>query len=117
MRAKQGESSLEGWSWWGWKAVEVLGSKGVVVAVLGLAEFVEEEDHGLQAQNQHYPTYEASSVKRVLVRFGRGRNWRDTCVGCSCDKRQSKGKWRYWSYLCLWTLQGRLKSDFATYLM
>lgn len=70
MHAKQGESSLEGWSWKGWTVVEGLGSKGVVVAVLGLAELVEEEDHGLQAQNQHYSTYEASSIKRVLVRFG-----------------------------------------------
>lgn len=46
-------------------------SKGVVVAVLGLAEFVEEEDDGLQPQDQHYPTDEACGIKgRVLVRGG-----------------------------------------------
>lgn len=57
----------------------------MVVAVLGLAEFVEKEDHGLQAQDQHYSANEACGVKRVLVRFRRGSDWCGTCVGCSCD--------------------------------
>lgn len=38
-------------------------SKGVIVAVLGLAEFVQKEDDGLQAQDQHYSTNEARSVE------------------------------------------------------
>jgi len=48
-------------------------SKGVVVAFLGLAELVEEEDHGLQAQDQHDAANEACSVKGVLVRGRRDR--------------------------------------------
>lgn len=59
-------------------------SKGVVVAVLGLAEFVKEEDHGLQAQDQHYSTDEACGVKRVLVRFRRGSDCCGRGVACSC---------------------------------
>lgn len=47
-------------------------SKGVVVAVLGLAEFVEEEDDGLQAQDQDDPADEARGVEGVLVRHGSG---------------------------------------------
>lgn len=38
-------------------------SKGVVVAVLGLAELVQKEDDGLQAQDKHYSTDEARSVE------------------------------------------------------
>lgn len=56
-------------------------SKGVVVAVLGLAELVEEEDDGLQAQDQHYSTDEARSVEGVLVRGRRGGNWCGACAG------------------------------------
>lgn len=67
-------------------------SKSVVVAVLGLAEFVEEEDHGLQAQDQHYPTNEACSIKRVLVGLRRRNNRCGTRIGYSCDKRQNKRK-------------------------
>ncbi len=59
----------------------------MVVAVLGLAEFVEEEDHGLQAQDQHYATDEARSVEGVLVRLRRGGSGCGTCAGSSCDER------------------------------
>lgn len=62
--------------------------KGVVVAVLGLAELVEEEDNGLQAQDQHYSSDEARSIKCVLVRLGSGREWRGARVGRSCNLRQ-----------------------------
>lgn len=65
-------------------------SKGVVVAVLGLAEFVEEEDHGLQAQDQHYSTDEACSIKRVLVGLRRRNNRCGARVGYSCDKRRKQ---------------------------
>lgn len=58
-------------------------SKGVVVAVLGLAELVEEEDHSLQAQDQHYSTNEACSVEGVLLRGRRGDNWCGTICGGS----------------------------------
>lgn len=58
----------------------------MVVAVLGLAEFVEEEDHGLKAQDQHYSTDEARGVKGVLVRVRRGGTRCGACAGCSCDK-------------------------------
>lgn len=63
--------------------------KGVVVAVLGLAELVEEEDDGLQAQDQHYSSDEARSIERVLVRLGSGREWRGARVGRSCNLRQT----------------------------
>lgn len=56
-------------------------SKGVVVAVLGLAELVEEEDDSLQAQDQHYSTDEAGSVKGVLVRC---RSRGDRRGSCAC---------------------------------
>lgn len=58
-------------------------SKGVVVAVLGLAEFVEEEDHGLQAQDQHYSADEARGIEGVLVRVGGGGDWCGAGVGWS----------------------------------
>lgn len=51
-------------------------SKRVVVAVLGLAELVEEEDDGLQAKDQHDPADEARGVEGVLVRRGRGGDCR-----------------------------------------
>lgn len=60
----------------------VAASKGVVVAVLGLAEFVEEEDDGLQAQDQHDPADEARGVEGVLVRSGRGG---DCCGGAAAS--------------------------------
>lgn len=51
----------------------VISSEGVVVAVLGLAELVQEEDHGLQAQDQHYAPNEARCVKcGILMRHWRG---------------------------------------------
>lgn len=64
-------------------------SKGVVVAVFGLAEFVEEEDDGLQAQDQHYSTNEARSIEGwVLVG---GRSWRgNSRAVCSCDKEREQ---------------------------
>lgn len=64
--------------------------KGVVVAVLGLAELVEEEDDSLQTQDQHYSSDEARSVERVLVRLGSGREWRGARVGRSCNLRQMR---------------------------
>lgn len=56
-------------------------SKGVVVTVLGLAELVEEEDDGLEAQDQHDPADEAGGVERVLVRFWAGGHRRGAGVG------------------------------------
>lgn len=60
-------SSREGSSRWGWVGLcgseNAASSKGVVVAILGLAEFVQEEDHGLQAQDQHDSTDEACSIE------------------------------------------------------
>lgn len=61
-------------------------SKGVVVTVLGLAEFVEEEDHSLKAQDQHYSADEAGGVERVLV-FGAGGDCCGARVGGSCGAR------------------------------
>lgn len=58
----------------------------MVVAILGLAEFVEEEDDGLQTQDQHYSTDEACSVESVLVRGGRGGNWCGSCAGSICRR-------------------------------
>lgn len=73
-------SSLEGSHLWA--------SKGVVVTVLGLAEFVEKEDHGLKSQDQHDTTDEAGGIESVLVGFrGRGDS-RGARVGSSCGKRQ-----------------------------
>lgn len=60
--------------------------KGVIVAVLGLAELVEEEDDGLQAQDQHDSPDEACGVKRVLVRLARG----DDCRGAGVGRRRSR---------------------------
>lgn len=87
-------------------------SKGVVVAVLGLAEFVEEEDHGLKAQDQHYSSNEACSVEGVLVRVRRGDSCCGTCGGSSCDKRKHKLTKVYENYrtdlkdaLALWQCQ------------
>lgn len=83
-RAGEGGSAPRGSSWRG--KVELRGSrraaasKGVVVAVLGLAELVEEEDDGLQAQDQHYSTDEARSVEGVLVRGRRRGNWCGACA-------------------------------------
>lgn len=57
-----GESSGEGSSWLV-ESESAAASKGVVVAVLGLEEFVQEEDDGLQAQDQHYSTNEARSIE------------------------------------------------------
>lgn len=67
-------------------------SKGVVVTVLGLAELIEEEDHGLEAQDQHDSTDEAGGVERVLVRFGAGGDCRGAGVGGSCGKRHNGGE-------------------------
>lgn len=54
----------------------VISSEGVVVAVLGLAELVEEEEHSLQAQDQHDAPNEACCVKRcILMRCRRGPHW------------------------------------------
>lgn len=62
----------------------------MVVAVLGLAEFVEEEDDGLQAQDQHYTADEAGSIKGgVLVRGGGGGDRCGARVGCSCDEAET----------------------------
>lgn len=67
-------------------------SKGVVVTVLGLAEFVEEEDHGLKAQDQHDSTDEAGGIKRVLVRLRGGGDCCGARVGSSCGKRHNGDK-------------------------
>lgn len=64
--------------------------KGVIVAVLGLAELVEEEDDGLQAQDQHDSPDEARGVKRVLVRLARGDDCRGAGVGRSCGSQRDK---------------------------
>lgn len=58
--------------------------EGVVVPVLGLAEFVEEEDDGLQAQDQHDSADEAGGVEGVPVRLGGGGNRRGARVSSSC---------------------------------
>lgn len=64
----------------------------MVVAFLGLAEFVEEEDHGLQAQHQHDSTDEAGRVEgRVLLRGGSRGHRCDTCVGCNCCSSECRG--------------------------
>ncbi len=57
----------------------------MVVAVLGFAEFVEEEDHGLQAQDQHNPTNEACGIKGVLVRDRSGASCCATRIGSTFD--------------------------------
>lgn len=49
-------------------------SEGVVVAVFGLAELVEEEDDGLQAQDQDYPADEAGGVEGGVLLGGAGRD-------------------------------------------
>lgn len=67
-------------------------SKGVVVTVLGLAEFVEEEDHGLKAQDQHNSPDEACGIERVLVRLGGGGHCRGARVGSSCGRRHNGDK-------------------------
>lgn len=67
-------------------------SKGVVVTVLGLAEFVKEEDHGLKAQDQHDSADEACGIERVLVRLGGGGDCRGARVGSSCGKRHNGDK-------------------------
>lgn len=67
-------------------------SKGVVVTVLGLAEFVEEEDHSLKTQYQHDSADEAGGVEGVLVRFGGGGDCRGARVGSSCGKRHNGDK-------------------------
>lgn len=98
----------------GWGKVEWCGSKsaaaskGVVVAVLGLAEFVEEEDHGLQAQDQHYATNEACGVEGVLVRVRRGCNCCGTCAGSSCDERQGKRKMEILESLLFMYITGQI---------
>lgn len=63
-------------------------SKSVIVAVLGLAELVEKEDDGLEAQDQHDAPDEARSVKRALVRLARGDDWRGAGVGRGCGWQQ-----------------------------
>lgn len=69
----------------------------MIVAVLGLAELVEEEDDGLQAQDQHDPPDEAGRVKRVLVRraggcerCGAGASWEGK-GGCNETRLADKG--------------------------
>lgn len=62
----------------------------MIVAVLGLAELVEEEDDGLQAQDQHDSPDEARGVKRVLVRLARGDDCRGAGVGRSCGSQRDK---------------------------
>ena len=47
-------------------------SEGVVVAVFGLAELVEEEDDRLQAQDQHDAPDEAGRVEGGRLAGGRG---------------------------------------------
>ena len=54
------------------------GSEGVVVAVFGLAELVQEEDDRLQAQDQHDAPDEACRVEGGGLAGGRG--W-DHCGG------------------------------------
>jgi len=60
----------------------------VVVAVLGLAELVEEEDDGLQTQDQHYSTDEARSVEGVIVRRRSGGDLSGGRGDASCYKRR-----------------------------
>lgn len=80
---REGESSPEGCD--GRVIRGVAGAlKGVVVAVLGLAELVEKEDDGLQAQDQHDSPDEARGVKRVGARLARGDDCRGAGVGRSC---------------------------------
>lgn len=62
----------------------------MVVTVLGLAELVEEEDHGLKAQDQHDAADEAGGVERVLVRLGGGGDCRGAGVGGSCGEKAQK---------------------------
>lgn len=66
-------------------------SKGVVVAVLGLAEFVEEEDDRLQAHHQHDTADEACRVEGgVLVGGGRRRGGIGGCDGGVCGGGRDK---------------------------
>lgn len=78
-----GVSSLKGARLWA-RGHAPAALEGVVVPVLGLAEFVEEEDDGLQAQDQHDSTDEAGGVEGVPVRLGGGGNRRGAGVGGSC---------------------------------
>lgn len=55
-------------------------SQGVVVTVLRLAELVEEENDGLEAQNQDDATDEACRVERGVLMWGGGGHH-----GCLCD--------------------------------
>jgi len=75
-----------------WLSKSAAASKGVVVAFLGLAELVDEEDHGLQAQDQHDATDEACSVEGVV----RARR------GAGCDRREI----RIFHQCCLCTIRG-----------
>lgn len=82
-------------SWWsvGGNVVSesAAASKGVIVAVLGLAEFVQKEDDCLQAQDQHYSTNEACSVEGwVLVRGRRRGNRCGSCTGSSWSRGYSR---------------------------
>lgn len=77
-----GGSSLKGARLWARGHAAAL--EGVVVPVLGLAEFVEEEDDGLQAQDQHDSADEAGGVEGVFVRLGGGGDRRGAGVGSSC---------------------------------
>lgn len=65
-------------------------SEGVIVAVLGLAELVEKEDDGLEAQDEHDAPDEARRVKRVLVRLACRDQGRGAGVGCGCGDQQDK---------------------------
>lgn len=54
-------------------------SQSVIVAVLGLAELVEEEDDGLKAEHEDDPADETGGVERRLLRIGRQRRRGDVC--------------------------------------
>lgn len=76
-------SSLKGARLWA-RGHAAAALEGVVVPVLGLAEFVEEEDDGLQAQDQHDSADEAGGVEGVPVRLGGGGDHCGAGVGSSC---------------------------------
>lgn len=59
--------------------------QSVVVAVLGLAKLVEEEDNGLKAEHEDDTADETGSIeRRFLLRSGRQR-----CCGGICKKKKS----------------------------
>lgn len=80
--------------------------EGVIIAVLGLAELIKEEDDRLQAEHQHDAADEAGRVKGgVLRRNAGGTHWSRGMVGGVrwCSGRRGVGR-------SSWTSGGRCSS-------